>query len=110
MTVIRAYEELRERGIVASQHGKGYFINTKTLPGEGLKIDGAVTPPFSKANPFVINLNPGWTQIGNPYTFPMKWTEVLDANTNPNKNNVKTFKTFTFTTSLTPEKETYISL
>jgi DNA-binding transcriptional regulator YhcF (GntR family) len=26
MTVIRAYEELRERGIVASQHGKGYYI------------------------------------------------------------------------------------
>ena len=26
MTVIRAYEELRERGIVAPQHGKGYFI------------------------------------------------------------------------------------
>jgi DNA-binding LacI/PurR family transcriptional regulator len=27
-TVIRAYEELRERGIVASQHGKGYFITS----------------------------------------------------------------------------------
>jgi len=26
MTVIRAYEQLRERGIVASQHGKGYFV------------------------------------------------------------------------------------
>ncbi len=26
MTVIRAYEELRERGIMASQHGKGYYI------------------------------------------------------------------------------------
>lgn len=26
MTVIRAYEELRERGIVAPQHGKGYYI------------------------------------------------------------------------------------
>lgn len=26
MTAIRAYEELRERGIVAAQHGKGYYI------------------------------------------------------------------------------------
>lgn len=26
MTVVRAYEELRERGIVASQHGKGYYV------------------------------------------------------------------------------------
>jgi DNA-binding transcriptional regulator YhcF (GntR family) len=26
MTVIRAYEELRERGIVAPQHGKGYYV------------------------------------------------------------------------------------
>ncbi len=28
MTVIRAYEALRERGIVAPQHGKGYFITS----------------------------------------------------------------------------------
>ncbi|MDH4461979.1 MAG: GntR family transcriptional regulator [Flectobacillus sp.] len=26
MTIIRAYEELRERGIVAAQHGKGYYV------------------------------------------------------------------------------------
>ena len=31
MTVIRAYEELRERGVVASQHGKGYFITSTDI-------------------------------------------------------------------------------
>jgi DNA-binding transcriptional regulator YhcF (GntR family) len=31
MTVIRAYEELCERGIVASQHGKGYFITSTDI-------------------------------------------------------------------------------
>ena len=31
MTVIRAYEELRERGIIASQHGKGYFITSTDI-------------------------------------------------------------------------------
>ncbi len=31
MTVIRAYEELRERGIVAAQHGKGYYIASTNI-------------------------------------------------------------------------------
>lgn len=31
MTVIRAYEELRERGIVAAQHGKGYYITSTNV-------------------------------------------------------------------------------
>ena len=31
LSVIRAYEELRERGIVASQHGKGYFITSTDI-------------------------------------------------------------------------------
>lgn len=31
MTIIRAYEELRERGIVAAQHGKGYYVSSTDI-------------------------------------------------------------------------------
>ena len=46
-------------------------------------MDGATTPSFNKANPFKLTLNPGWNQIGNPYTFDLVWSEVLTANSNP---------------------------
>ena len=37
MTVIRAYEELRERGIIAPQHGKGYFITSTDVQAHALE-------------------------------------------------------------------------
>lgn len=63
--------------------GKGYFINIKDVPATGLLIDGATTPPNNQTAPFIFSLVPGWNEIGNPYTFPMKWSEVLAANSNP---------------------------
>jgi hypothetical protein len=48
-----------------------------------LLIDGATSPSNNKATPFSFSLAPGWNEIGNPYTFPMKWSEVLAANSNP---------------------------
>lgn len=61
--------------------GKGYFINL--LSATNLVVDGATTPSYNKETPFSLTLAPGWNQIGNPYTFPMKWSEVLAANSNP---------------------------
>lgn len=63
--------------------GKGYFINVKDLPSSGLVVEGATTPSNNKASPFAMTLGPGWTQIGNPYPFPIRWSEVLAANGNP---------------------------
>jgi hypothetical protein len=63
--------------------GAGYFINIKTLPTTGLTIEGATTPSFNKETLFSLPLLSGWNQIGNPYTFPIKWSEVLAANSNP---------------------------
>lgn len=63
--------------------GKGYFINVKDVPATGLIVEGATTPSNNKATPFVFNLNSGWNQIGNPYGFPIKWSEVLASNSNP---------------------------
>ncbi len=63
--------------------GKGYFINTKSLPSSGLIVEGASTPSFNKSTPFVLTLAPGWNHIGNPYSFKIVWSEVLAANGNP---------------------------
>jgi len=61
--------------------GKGYFINMTTPTS--LIIEGATTPSWNKETPFIFTLSPGWNQIGNPYTYPMKWSEVLAANSSP---------------------------
>ncbi len=63
--------------------GKGYFINVKDLPATGLVVEGATTPSNNKTSPFSMTLASGWTQVGNPYPFPIKWSEVLAANGNP---------------------------
>jgi photosystem II stability/assembly factor-like uncharacterized protein len=76
--------------------GKGYFINVLNLPSTGLVVEGATTPANNKANPFVFTLASGWNQIGNPYNFPMKWSEVLAANSSVSGIGSK-LKTFTGT-------------
>ena len=74
------------------KQGDGYFINVKTPPSTGVRIEGTVAPSNNKTSLFPLTLKPGWNQIGNPYTFPMKWSEVLAANTNTST--VTTCKTF----------------
>lgn len=70
-------------GFTTFTQGKGYFINVKDIPATGLIVEGATTPSNNKAAPFIVNLNPGWNQIGNPYSFPIKWSEILTANSSP---------------------------
>jgi photosystem II stability/assembly factor-like uncharacterized protein len=79
------------------EQGKGYFINVKELPPDGLNVDGATTPSNNKTAPFVFTLTPGWNQIGNPYNFPMKWSEVLAANGTSAASIGAKLKTFTGT-------------
>lgn len=75
--------------------GLGYFINVKSSPGT-IGIDGASSPANNQTTPFKFTLSPGWNQIGNPYPFPMKWSEVRAANSNPS-NVAQKLKKFTGT-------------
>lgn len=59
--------------------GIGYFINVRSL-STGIAISNATTPNNNKATPYTFALKPGWNMIGNPYTFPMDWSEVKSAN------------------------------
>lgn len=61
--------------------GKGYWIINKN--GGALALGVESTPIVTKETPTTITLTPGWNQIGNPYPFPMVWSQVLTANNNP---------------------------
>jgi len=55
--------------------GKGFWLitrNARTLAaGAGLSV--------TTAQNFVITLQPGWNQIGNPFAFPVNWSDVIKS-------------------------------
>ncbi|MCS6967229.1 MAG: Ser-Thr-rich GPI-anchored membrane family protein [Cytophagales bacterium] len=66
--------------------GKGYWLIVRepwsttsntidTGPGDGARAN--------QQNPFVMNLQQGWNQIGSPYNFNISWNDVRTANNNP---------------------------
>ncbi|MEM1405298.1 MAG: T9SS type A sorting domain-containing protein [Bacteroidota bacterium] len=68
-------------GINRIELGKGYWFNQKER----------TTISFSEGNvPFVnqdehyqLTLTSGWNQIGNPFLFDLKWSDILSFNNNP---------------------------
>jgi len=59
--------------------GVGFWIVTND--GLAFDVDEALSVDPS---PFRITLMPGWNQIGNPYTFPMRWpAQTLDPRVEP---------------------------
>ncbi|GAB4416366.1 MAG: hypothetical protein OHK0039_25700 [Bacteroidia bacterium] len=64
-------------GVDAFAPGKGYWLITKESrtfnsgPGEVVHANDAA--------PFILQLNQGWNQIGNPYPFRIIWADVLDS-------------------------------
>jgi hypothetical protein len=58
--------------------GKGYWFLSRN------KVDLIFSDASSYANsysdPFVMNLKQGWNQIGNPYPFDVRWSDVLSSN------------------------------
>ncbi len=66
------------QGFTTLEVGKGYWLIVRKEAnidtGEGNTVQ------VQQTNPFVINLQPGWNQIGNPYNFNISWEQVLFAN------------------------------
>lgn len=58
--------------------GEGYWF-VSAVP-VNLNIGVAEAPNNSLQKPFVLSLKAGWNQIGNPYLFPVSWTDILNAN------------------------------
>jgi hypothetical protein len=69
-----------------------YSANTKFSPGQAswllvkqAPLGDVISEPGQTVevyqnNPFVLNLAPGWNQIGNPYNFNISWQDVVNAN------------------------------
>ncbi len=62
------------------EKGKGYWFNSKEQVS--IKVSGT-SIPASQTNDFKLSLDQGWTQIGNPFPFPISWIDVLAKNGNP---------------------------
>lgn len=60
------------------ERGKGYFINIVD-PVE-IALGDATAPTNNQNSPFTISLTQGFNLIGNPYTFNVKWSDVVAAN------------------------------
>jgi len=67
-------------GLNDIEQGKGYWFNS--VDPVNLSISGTAVPA-NQAKPFVMTLTAGWNQIGNPYNFPISWSDVLAQNNNP---------------------------
>jgi hypothetical protein len=52
--------------------GKAFWIISKTTNQTDFGAGSTVT----RSQPFRIILQPGWNQIGNPFTFPVSWREI----------------------------------
>lgn len=60
------------------EKGKGYFINIVD-PVE-ITLGEATAPSHNQSNPYMMSLAAGFNLIGNPYTFSVKWADVVAAN------------------------------
>ncbi len=53
--------------------GVGFWLITKDFKSINTGAGNSITT----ANNFIITLQPGWNQIGNPFAFPVNWSEVI---------------------------------
>lgn len=70
-----------QSGLTNIEPGKGYWFNS--LEAQEINIGAAQVAAYSAEQPYQMNLQAGWNQIGNPYNFDISWTNVLNANGNP---------------------------
>ncbi|MEZ4946733.1 MAG: FG-GAP-like repeat-containing protein [Cyclobacteriaceae bacterium] len=60
------------------EKGKGYLVNIVD-PVE-ITLGEATAPSHNQSNPYMMSLTAGFNLIGNPYTFSVKWADVMAAN------------------------------
>ena len=76
-----ASKEINEEYPILSkvERGLGYWFNAKS--GEvNLQAGEGDVGLYNQSNPFVMKLNEGWNQIGNPFPFPIDWDDIMADN------------------------------
>ncbi len=61
--------------------GRGYWLIVADQTT--ISIGAGNLPTATPTSPFEITLEPGWNQIGNPYTYTIDWNGILQHNGNP---------------------------
>jgi len=64
-------------GLSRIDEGKGYWFNS--LESVDIKLSGQALP-VNQANPFQLQLDKGWNQIGSPFLFDIDWDDIRAAN------------------------------
>jgi hypothetical protein len=67
-------------GLTSIEQGKSYWFNSIEAP-KPITLSGSVTQA-NQGQEFILSLDAGFTQIGNPYPFPISWNDVLSKNAN----------------------------
>ena len=65
-------------GLTTIDPGRGYWFNSLDPP-QTVGVSGSVTQ-VNQRNGFVLSLDAGFTQIGNPLPFNVSWSDVLAQN------------------------------
>jgi len=65
-------------GLENIETGLGYWLITKE--NRSFNTGQGHTTMVKKSDPFAINLEAGWNQIGNPYACNLSWNDILKAN------------------------------
>jgi flagellar hook assembly protein FlgD len=69
-----------EKPLTQIEPGKGYWLIVKSKPLDNLTTGEGTTVRVSSLTPFSLNLEAGWNQIGNPYTYNLSWADILKGN------------------------------
>jgi hypothetical protein len=67
------------QGLSTIEEGKGYWL--LSVDPLTINVSGTVLP-VNQSTPFIMNLDKGWNQIGNPFGFDILWSDVLSKNSN----------------------------
>ncbi len=68
-------------GLQKIEQGRGYWYNS--MDAVSITVSGTSVEANQTNGGFSLTLDPGYTQIGNPYTFDINWNDVLAKNGNP---------------------------
>ncbi len=80
-------------------HGHGYWFNS--VDPVQIMLAAVSVPQYNQQTPFALNLSQGWNQIGAPFPYDIKWSDVVAANPNAPISTLKVFQpsTISFTES-----------